>query len=269
MVMLSRTPPPPLSDLVRQVWDWEAAPQPDRLERMLPVAHANLIVNLSEDESRLYDEQRRCQRYRGATLEGARHVSSIIDTREQVAVMGVIFRPAGAAAFFRERMDLLTNRCVNLEDLVGVREAGLLRERLLEAEGAGARLQELLGWLQGRQQPSPALHAVTHVLEALRRDPDVAALADCARDTGLSPRSLRERFRQCVGLSPKRYLRLQRFHRLLACAGAADERDWADLAAACGYFDQAHLSHEFREFSGFTPGELARRGAWSGHLALD
>lgn len=269
MAFLSRTPRPPLSDLVRQVWDWEATPQSDQLERLLPVAHANLIVNLAEDESRLYDEAFHCQRYRGATLEGARHVSSIIDTREQVAVMGVVFHPAGAAALFRERMDLLTNRCINLEDLVGPLDAGRLREQLLEAGSARCRLQRLLDWLQRRQRPSPATDAVTHVLEALRREPDVAALVRCARDTGLSPRTLRERFRQCVGLSPKRYLRLQRFHRLLASIKTAGERDWADLAVTCGYFDQAHLAHEFREFSGFTPTELVRRGVWSRHLAVN
>jgi len=269
MAFLTRSPLPPLAGLVRQVWDWEAAPQPDRLERVLPVAHANLIINLSEDESRLYDEERRCQRYRGATLEGARSLSSIIDTREQVAVMGVIFHPGGAAAFLRERMDRLTNRCVNLEDLVGTQAASLLREQLLEAGDADFRLRRLLDWLQRHQRSLPGTNAVTHALDTLQREPQIAALGRCARESGLSPRTLREQFRRQVGLSPKRYLRLQRFHRLLARAASAGERDWADLAAACGYADQAHLSHEFREFSGFTPGELARRGVWSGHLALD
>jgi AraC-like DNA-binding protein len=273
MPMLSHVPDAPLSALVQRIWDWEEPPQPFRRERLLPVAHANLIINLAEDASRLYDEDGRCHSFRGATLEGPRHISSIIDTLEQVAVIGVVFQPAAAVGLFRERMDLLANRCVNLQDLVGPHAEQQLRERLLEAGSAGARVHCLQAWLHGLMVQSPIATpapAVLQMLDTLDRHPHIAALARCARDTGLSPRTLRERFRQQVGLSPKRYLRLQRFHRLLA-AGAASARnpDWADLAAQGGYCDQAHLSHEFRRFSGLSPAEFSRRGIWSGHLPLD
>ncbi len=33
---------------------------------------------------------------------------------------------------------------------------------------------------------------------------------------------------------------------------------WADLALALGYADQSHLTREFTETAGFTPGEYAR-----------
>ncbi|MFC7305435.1 helix-turn-helix domain-containing protein [Streptomyces monticola] len=88
----------------------------------------------------------------------------------------------------------------------------------------------------------------------------VRRLAD---EVGWSVRQLESRFREQIGLSPKaaaRVLRLQRARRLLA-AGLTQ----AETAAACGFYDQSHLSGEFRAMTGCTPGEFtaARRAAQS------
>ncbi|WP_245769605.1 helix-turn-helix domain-containing protein [Streptomyces indicus] len=80
----------------------------------------------------------------------------------------------------------------------------------------------------------------------------VSALAD---QVGWSIRQLENRFREQIGLSPKaaaRVLRLQRARRMLAAG-----RSQAETAAACGFYDQSHLSGEFRAMTGCTPGEFA------------
>ncbi len=269
MAFFSLIPQAPLRHLVEMIWDWEGASRPCRLERILPMANAGLIFNLAENETRTYDEHRRCTRYGASTLDGPRTASCIIDTDEQVATMGVMFRPGAAALFFRERMDALANTSIGLEDLVGG-EADLLRERLLEARDAQSRVARLESWLRRRAVAESPDCAVRQALAALQADPRMATLAATAREAGLSPRLLGERFRQSVGLTPKRYLRLQRFHRVIAVAQRRQRIDWAGLALDCGYADQAHLSHEFREFSGLTPTAFGRRGGeWNGHIALE
>lgn len=265
---LSLIPQAPLNHLVETIWDWEAAFHSHRLERVLPVANAGLIINLAEDQTRVYDEQYRCTRFSGSTLDGPRTCSNIIDTEEQVAVMGVVFRPGGAAMFFRERMDLLANGSVDLEDLVG-RSARLLREQLLEARGPHRRLALLKRWLERRATAAAPVSPIHRALAALDSDARVSALAATARGLGWSPRQLGERFRQQVGITPKRYLRLKRFHRIIAMTEARQRIDWAGLSADCGYHDQAHMAHEFREFSGLSPAAYSRqRGPWSNHIAL-
>jgi transcriptional regulator GlxA family with amidase domain len=53
-------------------------------------------------------------------------------------------------------------------------------------------------------------------------------------------------------VTPKHYYRIQRFNEATRrLAGGADAL--ADVAAAGGYCDQAHLTREFRELAGVTP----------------
>jgi AraC-like DNA-binding protein len=59
-----------------------------------------------------------------------------------------------------------------------------------------------------------------------------------------------------VGLPPKLVARIVRFERLTERVTTEPAVDWAAVAAACGYFDQAHLAREVRELAGVTPTEL-------------
>ncbi len=59
-------------------------------------------------------------------------------------------------------------------------------------------------------------------------------------------------------MTPKRLSRVLRFQRFSELARRADTSDYGQLAVACGYFDQAHLINEVREFTGTTPVGLSR-----------
>lgn len=86
-------PAAPLNALIEKIWDWDMPPQLHRFERVLPLPGAALIINLHEDETRVYadDENRTCTRSAAAILGGPMLGSQIIDTAEQVRVMGVVF----------------------------------------------------------------------------------------------------------------------------------------------------------------------------------
>ncbi|HZX69715.1 MAG TPA: helix-turn-helix domain-containing protein [Rhodanobacter sp.] len=271
MGFLQYLPEPPLDALIAKLWDWDMPPAAHHYERVLPQPGAQLIINLHQDETRVYtdDEARRCIRSSASVLGGPTLRSEIIDTAEQVRVMGVVFHPGGAHALTGEDACTLTGRDIDLADLFG-RSTDLLREQLLETDSARARLRILMQWLRRRMQ-STALHpAVTHALGALAEVPQINRIPLLARDAGLSERRLGVLFQRQVGMRPKRYARLLRFRDVVTQAHSHASVNWSRVAADCGYCDQAHLTHEFREFAGVTPTAfMAARGPYPNHLPMD
>ncbi|WP_347641666.1 helix-turn-helix domain-containing protein [Nonomuraea sp. B10E15] len=80
----------------------------------------------------------------------------------------------------------------------------------------------------------------------------VSALADAA---GVSGNHLATQFKSHVGVTPKRVARIYRFARLIVSVDALRPVDWSELTQAAGYFDQAHFSREFKDFTGHTPAQ--------------
>ena len=81
-------------------------------------------------------------------------------------------------------------------------------------------------------------------------------LTELAQHAGVSPFWLSRRFHAQLGLPPSVYQRQLRVDR----ARAYLRRGWplADVATACGFYDQAHLHRHFRRMTGVTPGGYAR-----------
>lgn len=269
MPFLVHAPPPALAPFVASLWHHEADPAwPHRRERVLPSGSMQLLINLHEDELRSYHgaDHGELRRTRGAALGGPgwRHLA--IDAAMQQAIVGVSFKPGGAYPFFAAPADELCGLDVEL-DLLWGRDGAVLRERLLAQRGPAARLRLLAKVLQTRVirplTPDPAIH---HAIAALERGDAVAAIGE---RLGLSPRRLIDRFGAQVGLTPKRFARVRRFQRVIHTLARGDAPPSAELALACGYYDQSHFIHDFSEFAGLAPTAYAPTAPHAAnHVAL-
>ena len=161
------------------------------------------------------------------------------------------FRPGGAA-LFGFACPALADRHVPLEDLWGG-TAIQLRERLLEAENPQVMFTLLERELLARLPARPLVHPA--VSFALRRITSISAapIAGVQQQTGYSPRRFVTLFNDAVGLAPKTFSRIQRLRKVVDRVARGDKASWADMAAEQGYYDQSHLTRDFRELSGVTP----------------
>jgi AraC-like DNA-binding protein len=161
--------------------------------------------------------------------------------------------PFGARALFGLPAGELGSTVVALDALLG-RRADEWLDRLRRAPSWAARfavLDDVLARaLLDGPEPAPEVVQAWDKLVSCSGGIEVAALA---REVGWSRRHLTQRFQEEVGLSPKVTARVLRFDRARRLLGRPARPALADVAAVCGYFDQAHLNREFRELSGLTP----------------
>ena len=107
-------------------------------------------------------------------------------------------------------------------------------------------------------------------LARFAHDPHPASVHEIARSSGWSERRFSQVFREEVGLSPKAWMRIQRFQSAVRRLHAGVELRWADLALACGFYDQSHFANEFRAFSGIDVTTYsAQRTRWANHVSAD
>ena len=180
-----------------------------------------------------------------------------IEPAGRAGFLAVRFHARGAYLFFHRPLREVAAGVVDLEDLWRDR-AREWTERIALATGMGARVRfverALLALLGERSRTELAVDRALQIIEAsggqIRVD-------DLAAEIGVSCRNLTRLFERAVGLSPKEFGRVSRFLRALRLLTAGDHRSLTDVALDCGFFDQAHFNHDFRELAGMSPGDLS------------
>lgn len=261
-----------LASHIDVLWLVENTSRAGRIERVLPSGAAQIIINL-HDEPIGPGVTGQGQPVDTAVILGARLEHLVIDTRSIAACLGIAFKPGGAAAFLPLPVTQLRGRCVSLDTFWGA-ESEFLRERLSEARSPRQRFETLERFLAQKLVSTPdRIHRsrpfVGHAVSALEQWPSAAGLADLRQRCGYGTTRFTSLFSEAVGLTPKQFARVRRFQRVLGALFARQEADWADTALRFGYYDQSHFIHEFRAFTGITPGNyFAKRIEDRNHLAL-
>jgi AraC-like DNA-binding protein len=188
----------------------------------------------------------RQQVHRKLVRGGQRTVSARLQLGAPPAVLGV---PAAA----------LAGSVVALDELWGAAAARRLQEQLASARDLMAAAAVLERALIERTPRAGASAPVQLALGAAARLTS-ARVSTVASDLGVSERHLRRAFQEAFGVSPKEFATLRRFQLALHAARNQDRparqggrTSWASIAAAAGYYDQAHLIAEFRAIAGATP----------------
>jgi len=244
-----RLPAPPLRPLLgRALEGWALEGPRDVSFHELPFPGIPLILNLGSPwvvEGARFD----------SFLAGLHTRPSRVRGERGFSCLELRLTPLGARRLLGVPLHELANGTHALEDLLpGARR---LTARVRATPDWGERFDLLEAFLAKRlaeTQPTP--RELDWAWRELVRSGGRVRVHALAAELGWSPRRLIERFRDQIGLPPKATARVIRLDRAVSALRSGTPRI-AEVAAACGYADQAHLGRELRELGGITPGQLA------------
>ncbi|WP_437813095.1 helix-turn-helix domain-containing protein [Sorangium sp. So ce1078] len=250
----TRPPAPRLRPYIRDYSGYtEETPGPLRRVEF-PMPQIVVIIELGPPV-RVFDagSDRRHSLYPGGFVAGIDDTFTVTEHDGFQRGLQVNLTPIGARLFFGVPMAELTGRVLSARDLLP-RKYARLAERLEELPTWDERfdlIERALG-----ERVDEARHELGVVPWALRRIEELGGAVDMralARELGYSQKHVIGLFRENVGVPPKLLARLVRFDRLIKHLKAGASGTWAELAQRFGYYDQAHLARDVKQFTGTTP----------------
>ena len=252
MQYVSRAPRPSLGGLIDDLYVLEGSPPYPRL-MLPPMPSAVLIVNLGAPFVIRSGAHATVAAYADGvvitTLTRALEFAYPPATRS----VGGHSNPWGLAPFLPMPAVELRDRPLTLEELWGRPDTAELRDRLADAAGPEEMLTLLEDALMRRIAETDGLGLVRHTSGVIAAATGAVAIADLTAAAGVSSTHLAQRFKELIGVTPKRLARTYRFASTVQGIDAAGPVDWLELAGRAGYYDQAHFGNDFRAFTGLTP----------------
>ena len=248
-------PPPRLAPYVRFFWVLEAEVEPGGqfVQRTLADGCVEIVFHYRTTFDEIAaDGSAELSPFSNIQAQSTAHRR--FAARGSFGIFGTYLYPFAIPRLFGRSAAEFTNASPDLRSAFG-READPLNDRIAEAANNAERVRVMGEYLTGKLDRSPRELPIVHravrdIIAAGGTEP----VGSLAARYGISKRQFERLFKDVAGLAPKLYSRVARFQ-AAARQRAAGVRDLAEIAHACGYYDQSHFINDFREFSGFTPGE--------------
>jgi AraC-like DNA-binding protein len=158
------------------------------------------------------------------------------------SVLGVAFRPGWFRPLLGRAVSTLTDTTADAADV--------LRRDVPDVTDHAALAAFLRSILP---PPDPRSALAADAVAVVATTPGLATVRDLAAHLSLSTRHVQRLFAEHVGAAPKWVIRLHRLREVTERLDAGADVRWAALADELGYADQAHLTREWRAFSGLVP----------------
>ncbi len=247
-MFLSRQPSLPISGLIARITGYSSRTKPSWFRETAELVFP-LVFNLGQPWAIQLGSEGDAKHRRSFTA-GLYPGPVSVSCAAGAELLQVDLTPLGAARLLGGAAAELAGQVVDMRSVERFGgEYDAIHDRLYCATDWTVRFDLIERFLAPRFTCATSSH-VQKSWKLLAQGQTVAETADAV---GWSTRHLRKRFRQETGIRPVTAARMLRFQHARTFALRSDNPDWADIAAASGYSDQAHLIRAFHEFAGEPP----------------
>jgi AraC-like DNA-binding protein len=248
-------PHPALRPFVREYIGGSESTALPLVRRELPTEIAPVIFNFgapfrvfdSADPSRFVEQS--------SFATGAFDSYVLVGSTGSYSCLQVNFTILGARFFLGMPLRALANRVIALDDVLSAPGRRLVEDLGNDLDWA-ARFDRLDREIMARISAANVPPTMSWAVNQLVRRHGQLSIGTLAEETGWSHRHLVRQFTEEIGLTPKVLARVLRFGQAADRLARTTGGHLADIAADCGYYDQAHFTRDFRAFAGVTPTEL-------------
>jgi len=192
-----------------------------------------------------------------ASMVGTMSRPLIVNSARRNSFLGARFKPGKAISILGGSAGELTDQSIPLGEIWNHSVGRDFVDELTDQRSIAAKVKlverVLLDKLVCKRDDDPYIGALVDHIVGKRGAVSIEALSEFA---GISRQHIARKFDRYVGISPKLFSRIMRFQDLMNTIRAAHNIDWASIALDLGYYDQAHMISDFKEFSGQTPGSF-------------
>ncbi len=259
-MQLTRHPPrhPLLKQLIKFFWVLKSKHPITLHHKLLPVNNIDIVLNFSSPMSYGTETGGEIVEIPRYSLSGIRYRYYTAHQTGNIYMIGVSFFPMGLYPFLRMPVSEITNRTLELNDVIHMFSAGL--EAKIDPSGTVPQHLELLEahlaqMVSPQHLPSRETMGLIDAFCSQMNDLDVWEFCD---EQGINQRRLERVFNKYIGVNPKFFKKLTRFQQTLNRLLAQRYTDLTSLAYDNAYYDQAHFIRDFKSFTGSPPSQFVK-----------
>jgi AraC-like DNA-binding protein len=177
----------------------------------------------------------------------------ILTLGARVHAVGAVLPATHSGTVFRVPASKLVDQIVPLDDIWVRGDVETLVESLSSVHirvRMSALCRALVARATGPGRDDRVEHAASRLITDRQGRVSIERLAN---KHGISRQQFARQFSTATGMTPKLFARITRFQVLVRALLSSDVSHWASVAAAVGFYDQAHMINDFRQFAGAPP----------------